>query len=414
MLNNQQINFAENASAAPVSLGQEALDTHKQTAHQRLTGDYLPAAKTELWRAFSIASLRGQSYSIKPESTSNAPELPSWVPADSPLLIVSNGVIGELQNGLAGLVLTDMDAQSVQEVLSEHQVRSSDGLTDLNLSQTPSAKTLNITQDIDKPIVIWHQSDAKEALNVPLIKIQCDERTSATVIEVFAGGGSSLSIPHTAIDMGQASELEYLRWHQLDNDAALLGALSVQVESSAMLNANCFNTSGHLLRLDAEVTIKGSEADVHLNGLSLVDTGEQVGLVYRVNHPEPESVSNQNVRVVVDGKAKHLYDGYIYVGHGANSTDASQDSKALLLTKMAQALANPRLEILTDDVSCAHGATVGFLDEDALFYLRSRGLSYQQAQAALVAGFVKTTLDTVTCGVFKSALEAFIQARYGA
>ena len=261
-------------------------------------------------------------------------------------------------------------------------------------------------------MAIVHHHSQLDALFAPTIQLTVNEKVTANVVEIFFGGAESLAVPSLNVTVAAGAKLDYSRWQKVEAAATQLGVLSATLHEDSIFKANCITHSGDKVRLDAEVNVMGERAEAELNGLSLVEVGQQTGLYYRVNHMAGNAKSNQTVRVVVNNKAKHVYDGYIYVAHGANGTDARQSSKALLLSKRAQALANPRLEILTDDVSCAHGATIGFLDTDAMFYLRSRGVPESQAQAILVEGFTAEALQSISTEPLKQAIEAHIQQHY--
>lgn len=380
----------------------------------------LPAAKAEMWRRFPLGALRDQSFA--PAASGNAdnaeakPELPAWLSsaARETAIQLSNGQCVNHPD-IAGVEIRAMTAEDYASLAERATVVSADQLSLANRTEsiaTSGGLIITLRESRETPLVISHITAEANSQVSPTILVRCASGVEATIIELFQGGAEALSTPVTGLMVDDSASLHYHRWHDVDADASLLGVLSATVGESAKLNANCFNTTGKLVRLDAEITITGERSDVELNGLSLVATTDRIGLVYRVNHPEPNSVSQQNVRVVVDGKGKHLYDGYIYVGHGANGTDASQNSKSMLLSSMGQAHANPRLEIHTDDVSCAHGATIGFLDDEALFYLRSRGIPEQQAQAMLIEGFTQAALASVNDDALHTELMRVIQQRF--
>jgi Fe-S cluster assembly protein SufD len=417
----EQISMAnENADISPQLWGDTAIDTVKQQAATELNFSALPPAKAEMWRNFSIAQLRDKNLAPAVPALVSDPSFldKAWL-QQALVLEFSNGhLVTDVENLPIsedfGCQIVTISAEDMGNFITTNKVKSAASLLALNVSQTQCGVCIEISSAMQAPIVILHSHSQLEALITPTIQVKVAANGKAELTEVFVGGADSLAVPAISFEINENAQVDYTRWHQHESNAAQLGVLSASVYSGANFLANCVTTSGKNIRLDAEVNIVGEQAHAELNGLSLVEDGQQTGLYYRVNHLCPNATSNQTVRVVANNKAKHIYDGYIYVAHGADGTDARQSSKALLLTKRAQALANPRLEILTDDVSCAHGATIGFLDEDALFYLQSRGIPKSQAQALLVQGFTTEALNSICSTELKAEINAYIQQHYKA
>jgi len=164
------------------------------------------------------------------------------------------------------------------------------------------------------------------------------------------------------------------------------------------------NTGGRLGRVTIDVTLHDG-AHFELGG-AMLGAGEQtLELVTTMRHIEPNATSNQTVRSVLGGQATGSYLGKVAVARHAQKTDASQSVKAMLLARTATANAKPELEIFADDVKCAHGATVGELDANALFYLASRGLPPAEAKALLLRGFIAGVFDDVADEAAREALE---------
>jgi Fe-S cluster assembly protein SufD len=176
--------------------------------------------------------------------------------------------------------------------------------------------------------------------------------------------------------------------------AVAIHQFAVTIEAGARLDFHVLNTGGAYGRVSLDVTLRDG-AHFELRGV-ILGSGEQVlEIVTAVTHAEPNATSNQTVRTVVGGKATGSYLGKVAVARGAQKTDAAQSVKAMLLDRTATANAKPELEIYADDVKCAHGATVGELDQAAMFYLASRGLPPAEAKQLLLQAFV--------AGVFEGA-----------
>jgi Fe-S cluster assembly protein SufD len=198
-----------------------------------------------------------------------------------------------------------------------------------------------------------------------------------------------------------------------DIDDVAVKDFVVILERDARATFHILNTGGKLGRVAIDVTChEGSHFEL---GGAIIGGGEQtLEIVTTLNHVEPNATSNQVVRSVLGGRATGSYLGKVAVARGAQKTDASQSVKAMLLTRTATANAKPELEIFADDVKCAHGATVGQLDADQLFYLRSRGLRDQAARNLLTYAFGAAVIERIPVKSMVQRLERVVMAQTGA
>ena len=185
--------------------------------------------------------------------------------------------------------------------------------------------------------------------------------------------------------------------------------IAIVLEKGARATFHVLNIGGKLGRVSIDVTLHdGAHFEL---GAAMLGGGEQtLEIVTTLNHIEPNATSNQVVRSVLGGKATGSYLGKVAVARDAQKTDASQSVKAMLLTRTATANAKPELEIFADDVKCAHGATVGELDGQALFYLESRGIPPAEAKKLLLRAFVGSVFDDIADEAERTRIEAAAQA----
>ena len=165
------------------------------------------------------------------------------------------------------------------------------------------------------------------------------------------------------------------------------------------------------MRNDALATLDGEGAEVTLNGLYLADGDRLVDNHTTIDHARPHCPSHEVYKGILGGRARAVFNGKIIVRPDAQKTDAKQTNRALLLSDDALINTKPQLEIFADDVKCTHGAAIGQLDEDALFYLRARGLTYAEARDMLIHAFAGEVLDRVKIEPLKLALEAELYAQ---
>ena len=192
------------------------------------------------------------------------------------------------------------------------------------------------------------------------------------------------------------------------------GAVAVKdfvviLERDARATFNILNIGGKFGRVSIDVTLHEG-AHFELAGAIIGGGDQTLEIVTTLNHVEPNATSNQVVRSVLGGKAIGSFLGKVAVARDAQKTDASQSVKAMLLTRTATANAKPELEIFADDVKCAHGATVGELDANALFYLQSRGIAPADAKAMLLRAFIGSVFDGIENAVQRDGVEAVAQA----
>lgn len=175
---------------------------------------------------------------------------------------------------------------------------------------------------------------------------------------------------------------------QAASAGVLLGSVRVRLAAGAMFKQFIYAEGAKLARMETVVTVEGEGATVELNGVYLAGAGRHADLTSHVEHAQPGGVTRQLIKGAARAGGRGVFQGKILVAAGAQHTDARQNHHALLLEDGAEVFAKPELEIHADDVQCAHGNTVGGLDENALFYMRSRGIPETEARALLVEAFL--------------------------
>lgn len=211
------------------------------------------------------------------------------------------------------------------------------------------------------------------------------------------------------IDVAAGDEIARVIVQDAAADVVAIHDYAVVLGAGARATFHVLNTGGRLGRVTIDITLhEGAHFEL---GAAMLGGGEQtLEIVTTMRHIEPHATSNQVVRSVLGGRATGSYLGKVAVARHAQKTDASQSVKAMLLARTATANAKPELEIYADDVKCAHGATVGELDANALFYLMSRGIAPAEAKALLLRGFIAGVFDDVADDAARERLEAAASA----
>ena len=240
----------------------------------------------------------------------------------------------------------------------------------------------------------------------PRLLIVLEEGAQAKVLESHVGlGGRYLSNSVTEIVVGERANLEHIRFQAESPGAIHIGTVAAEQAGDSVLSSNNAQFGAKTARVDLNFWVGGEHAETWLNG-AYVGTGEQlVDNHTRLDHAVPNCNSFEVYKGIMGGKATGVFNGKIFVYQDAQKTDAKQTNQAILLTPTAQVNTKPQLEIFADDVKCTHGATVGQLREDARFYLRSRGITKQEADAILVYAFAAEVLEKISDQGVREALE---------
>ena len=243
--------------------------------------------------------------------------------------------------------------------------------------------------------------------------IVAGERSQVRVVETYATlrGGTYFTNGVTEVFAGESAVVDHYKVQQESLDAFHVATLHVNAQRSGNVSSHSFSLGGKLVRNDANALLDGEGAEVTLNGLYLADGDRLVDNHTAIDHAKAHCPSHEIYKGILGGKARAVFNGKIIVRQDAQKTDAKQTNRALLLSDDASINTKPQLEIFADDVKCTHGAAIGQLDEDAIFYLRARGLSYFEARDLMIHAFAGEIIDRVQVPDLKQALEAELYAQ---
>ena len=198
---------------------------------------------------------------------------------------------------------------------------------------------------------------------------------------------------HNYICLKKNSNLDHYKI-QLENIKSVhSSSTNVDCENSSLYNNFIFSVGGNLSRIEVTSSINSSDINFNIKGLYLAKTSQHHDITTLMQHKHPESKSNQHIKGILQKDSSGVFQGKVIVEQDAQKTDAFQFNQNLLLSETAEVNAKPELEIYADDVKCSHGATTGELDEEMLFYLRSRGLKKEDAKKLLIEGFINELFD---------------------
>jgi Fe-S cluster assembly protein SufD len=270
---------------------------------------------------------------------------------------------------------------------------------------------------LDEPIeILFLTTRQTEAVfSQPRNLIVAGDGAQATVIEGYASLGDSRHFTNaiTEIVAGDGAALEHIRLQGESDQAFHVATVQVRQGRDSRFTSHAFGLGGRLSRTDINTVLGGEGAECTLNGLYVAAGRRHVDFHTRIDHARPRCTSRELYKGILDGGARGVFNGKIYVHPDAQQTDARQSNRNLLLSKRAEVDTKPQLEIYADDVRCSHGATVGQLDEDAVFYLRSRGMDTATARHLLTYAFAGEVVAEIGGDEVRRRVEERLAARLG-
>ncbi len=264
---------------------------------------------------------------------------------------------------------------------------------------------LNIISD-EKDDIQHHQRN--------LIKI--GKNSQVSIIEENVNTNKNKLFNNTVynIKVDENSTLSHILLHQNHTKSKDLNHIFVEQQNDSTYKTQLINIGGDLIRNDINVQIDGENCSTDISGLSLVSGKDHIENYTIVSHNKPNSNSQQLFKYILDESSEGVFNGLVTVQPDAQKTDSQQTNKNILLSKKAIMNSNPQLEIYADDVKCSHGSATGELDEDAIFYLRSRGIDLMSAKSLLIEGFAKEVTDKIKIDSVKEKLNSEILKRLAA
>jgi Fe-S cluster assembly protein SufD len=385
----------------------------------------LPTTKHEDWRFTSLRSLAGTEFGVAPrpsvdaarEAIDGAPFADLGCPR---AVIVDGHFVRELSSVASGLdgarVVSFAEAaeegiDTVQAHFGRHADVESDAFDALNTAFARDGLVVHVRDRVvaERPIHILSVTTAAAG---PISThgrylIVAGTSSQVTVVETHVSTADRpyLTNPVTEIVAGANAHVDHYRVKAESVAGFHIGSVHTWQDRDSVTSTQTLSVGGQMARNHAVVTLGGPGAEANLNGLYLVGDGEHVDNHTTLVHAAEKCSSREVYKGVLDGAARAVFHGRIRVEQDAQETDSYQTNNNLLLSDEARVNTKPQLEIYADQVKCSHGATIGQMDDDALFYLRSRGIDRQAAEGMLICAFVSEVLDGVRVDALRQPLE---------
>ncbi|WP_224361168.1 Fe-S cluster assembly protein SufD [Hyalangium versicolor] len=415
---------AEQAASAPLWLR-----TLREQGLAQLSRQGFPTARNEDWKYTDVAPIVSRPFALVGEGPKV--ELRARVEQlalPGPRLVFVDGrlssELSSLEGLFAGVTVKPLrqalreDAEVLEPVLGRRARADVHPFVALNLALLEEGAFVQIRPGAVAPSpvqLVFLSSGASTApvLSSPRVVVVAGANSEASLVEVYAGaeGGTSFTNAVTEVVLGENARLHHYKL-QAEPDAAFhVASLHAEQARDSRLASHAFSLGGALARNEVSSVFAGEGGECVLNGLYVGRGTQHLDNRTDLDHAVPRCTSRELYKGVLDGRSRGTFHGRVLVRQDAQRTDASQTNRNLLLSEEALVDTRPQLEILADDVKCAHGAAVGRLDEQSLFYLRARGIPKAEAERLLTYAFASEVVGAVTLEPLRARVEQLLSAR---
>lgn len=363
--------------------------------------------RLEAWKYTSLRPLAEAAF-----GTEAAPQLEAETfAAKLPLLDAPKAVFvdGALRSDLSVLPSSGFTRFAVQPDFGTLTWPDREPMVALNTMLTADGAAISVPADHNGDLLQLVSIGTANAASHPRHSIHLAAGARLTLVEISSGQGRYLLNTVAEIHVERGAHLTHIRLQNEATAAFHVSTSYVEVDAGGTYDSFTLNLGARLSRTEVHAQLNGSGAIAHLNAAQMLGGSQHGDFTTVVTHSAPHCTSRQTVKNVLAGRARGVFQGKIEVARAAQKTDGYQMNQALLLSRDAEVDSKPELEIFADDVKCSHGATVGELDTEQLFYLRSRGIPDAEARSILVRAFLAEALDAVVNDSIRGQLEVAVQ-----
>jgi Fe-S cluster assembly protein SufD len=405
------------------------LKTLRDEAFARFAEVGFPTTHDEDWRFTNVAPIARTPFTLSGPGAHSVtkPELLPYVLPNALCQLVfvdgnfveSLSVVGALPKGVQVSSLAaaiSSDAAALEAHLGRYLNTQRDAFAALNTAFLSDGAFVYVKKGtvVEQPIHLLFVSTAADTptMTHPRTLIVAENESQVAVVEdyVSLGGGVALSNAATEVVAGESAVVSHYMIEREHTDAFNISTLRIEQARAANVATHSILLGGGLVRNNVHPVLNGEGADCLINGLFLGNGTQHLDNYMLVEHAQPHCESRQFYNGILDGKSHGVFHGRIIVHKDAQKTDAKQTNRNLLLSDDAQIDTKPQLEIYADDVKCTHGATIGQIEENALFYLRSRGIDERSARSLLLLAFANECLDRMKEDSVRGHIEELIHS----
>ena len=406
------------------AFGPEWLRTARAAAFGRFVEQGFPTTKDEEWKFTNVAPVAQVAWRQKPSG--GFISLDSQIkPPDGFSAVIVNGRFSAEHSSLAGLpagvtIQPLSEAQQSQPNLEGPSLKSAHPFVLLNTAFFEDGVFVHVDPKtvVTEPIHLTFVSapGAEPAMVAPRLLVVVGEQAQVSIVERYISAdadvtGEVLTNAVSEFMLGPGAYVDHVKVQQESGATFHLASTFAHLHRASTFRSHAITFGGRIARNDITATLAGEGAEATLNGLYIADGETLVDTHTTIDHAQAHCPSHEVYKGILAGRAKGVFNGKIIVRPDAQKSDAKQTNKALLLSTDATINTKPQLEIFADDVKCTHGATIGQLDDNQMFYLRARGISAPDARNILIHAFAGDVLNGITHDGLRAELEAALVAK---
>jgi Fe-S cluster assembly protein SufD len=423
-IDNHLANFEQVNGSVPAWL-----TTLRRGALQRFADQGFPSTRLEDWKYTDVAPIAKLSFRLTTGLPARVgPEVieAASFGAASRLVFVNGRYLPALSSTdtlPAGARVTSLAHVLAREpeLIEAHLARYANaghGFTALNTAFIQDGAVVYLPKRTVMPepihLLFMAQPDGAPVVSHPRILVIAGEESRATVVETYvgAGGGAYFTNAVTEIVLGAHADIAHYKLQCESEQAFHVATIEAHQGAGSRLRSYAVSLGGALVRSDINTRLDAEGCECSLDGLYMLTGTQHADHHTSIDHRQPRCTSRELYKGVLDGKSSGVFNGKVYVRPHAQHSDAGQVNKNLLLSDDARIDTKPQLEIFADDVKCSHGATIGRLDDDALFYLRARGIDAAAARSLLITAFANELIGRMPAAPVRAQLEQRMWSRF--
>lgn len=403
------------------------LDALRAAALERANALSVPTTRDEEWRFTDLTPLTKLQVqpAVTPAAVTAADITGHVLPEAAARLVFVDGILvpqlgqsGKLPAGVTVLPLSE--ALKSHAALVEAQLGKTAGdelFTALNTAFLNHGVFIHFAKGavLQAPIHLLFVAAGQDVAAHPRVLVVAESGTEGCVIEDYVAHGEAAGLTNAVTEVAVAANasLRHIKLQRESAKAFHIGSCAVTLGKDARFVSQAVTLGARLSRNNLTILQQGEGIEVGIDGLALIDGRQLADTHTLIDHLKPHGRCEQVHKTIVGGGAHAVFNGKVFVREGAQLTDSSQQSRNLLLSDKARVDTKPQLEIFADDVKCAHGAAVGQLDPEHLFYLKSRGLSERAARNLLTYAFGAEIIDRIPVPTLVATLEKLVMQRTG-
>lgn len=375
--------FSKQFAEFRASLGDDAMAKLRDEAFAYFEATGFPTMREEDWKYTNIGSVASGQWSVVSGGNASVNERADTL--DSPLDHTRVSAFNFKRNGFTALNLA---------------------FADIKVVRIPKETS------VAEPIELSFAADDGKAI-FPHVIVVAEAGSKATIVETYAASGRGSTNAAVQIVVENNANITHYRVQKDSAEAFNYGVTEVEVRSGGRYNSTNINLGAAISRHDIDVKFTAEGGEAFVDGLYMLNGSQHHDTHSIIDHTVPNCISHQTYKGVLNDSSRGVFNGKVFVRENAHGTDAQQSNKNLLLSNDARVDTKPQLEIYNDDVKCSHGATVGQLEEEELFYLLTRGLPEPLARNLLTYGFAEEVINKIGIESIKSELDAMVLNRLG-